>query len=217
MIPTTAGGEIEGPCEPTLVQLQDGRILTVFRVGSFKGHWAALSSDAGRHWSVPFATGTWAVSPSLFQLKSGVVVLTSGRPSIGLWLTSHHSFAGSRPQAWEFHNVIKVGNRATATLRKSIVSLLFNLLTHAQAHNAQVTNPADRYPDLDAAVQNASSPHYNSATTAYTGLTSLDDETLLISYDRLANGWEGPPGKLGGCDKVFTMAVKIASKGGNLV
>ena len=115
MIPT-GGGEVAGPCEPALVQLQDGRILTVFRVDSFKGHWAALSSDGGRHWSAPFATGTWAVSPNLFQLKSGVVVLTSGRPSIGLWLTPPHSFEAGKPQAWEFHNVIKVGKSYCATV-----------------------------------------------------------------------------------------------------
>ena len=65
-------------------------------------------------------------------------------------------------------------------------------------------------------MQNASSPHYSSATTAYTGLTSLDDETLLLSYDRLANGWKGPPGQLGDSDKVFTMTVKITLKGDNV-
>ena len=183
MIP--AAGTIAGPCEPALVQLQDGRVLTVFRIDSYKNHWAALSSSNGADWGEPFETGTWAVAPSLFQLKSGAVVLTSGRPSIGLWVTSSQSFESG---AWEYRNVVA-------------------------AHNAQVTNPAERFPDIDASVKNVSSPHYSAATTAYTGLLSLDDETMLLSYDRLANGWAGPPGKLGDSDMVFSMTIKITPKG----
>ena len=76
-----------------------------------------------------------------------------------------------------------------------------------------------RYPDIDAAVANVSS-HDSSwivnaanpkgshsmdsaSSTAYTGLLALDNETLLLSYDRLANGWAGPPGRLGDSDYVF--------------
>ena len=101
MIPAT--GTIAGPCEPALVQLHDGRILCVFRVDSNKDHWAALSTDGGAHWGESFSTGTWAVAPNLLQMKSGAVVLTSGRPAIGLWLTSAPDFTH-----WEFHNIIKV-------------------------------------------------------------------------------------------------------------
>ena len=79
-----------------------------------------------------------------------------------------------------------------------------------QVHNERIRNPSHLFPPIDAAVRNASSPHYRtSATTAYTGLLSLDDETLLISYDRLANGWARPPGRMGGSDGVFSMTVKI--------
>ena len=81
-----------------------------------------------------------------------------------------------------------------------------------QVHNARIRNPYYLFPPIDAAVQNASSPHYpGSATTAYTGLLALDDETLLVSYDRLANGWAGPPGSMGGSDGVFSMTVKITA------
>lgn len=104
------------------------------------------------------------------------------------------------------------GNLARQILLRD--SMYFTL---PQVHNALVTDSADRYPELDAAVQNASSPHYSSATTAYTGLISLDDDTLLLSYDRLANGWLGPPGKMGDSDKVFTMVVKITPKGSTSV
>ena len=184
---------VDGPEEPAVVQLQDGRILAIFRVESFHGHWGALSTDGGHHWGTPFETGTWAVSPNLLELKSGAIVLTSGRPAIGLWITSSHNFTGGKDQKWDFYNVIK-------------------------AHNAKAADPSHRYPAVDAAVRNVSSPKYpvgyqhagRGATTAYTGLTLLDeDDTLLLSYDRLANGWLGPPGPLGDADMVFSMIVKI--------
>ena len=44
----------------------------------------------------------------------------------------------------------------------------------------------------------------------YTGLLALDDETLLLSDDRLASGWTGPPGRVEDSDRVFAMRVKIA-------
>jgi hypothetical protein len=47
------------------------------------------------------------------------------------------------------------------------------------------------------------------SSTAYTGLLALDNQTLLLSYDRLANGWHGPPGSLGDSDYVFSMRVTI--------
>lgn len=239
----SAGGSVEGPCEPALAQLPDGRVFVIFRVSSYQEMWGALSSDNGKHWDDSFSTGTWAVSPNMLVMTSGAVVLTAGRPSIvstaaclwlfqnltrtcclqGLWVTSFDSV----PPRWEFTNVIKV-------------------------HNALVIDAAQRYPDLDAAVQNASSPFYSaevesstcnaedscnagssrtcahcshncttcayscvassphcSSTTSYTGLASLDDETLLLAYDRLANGFSGPPGNLGAADFVFTMTINI--------
>ena len=188
---------VDGPCEPAVVQLQDGRIFTVFRVESFRYHWGALSTDGAKTWGDPFETGTWAVAPNLLELTSGIVVLTSGRPAIGLWLASSRGFTG-KADDWEFHNVIK-------------------------AHNGKVADPALRYPEVDAAVVNVSSRRYvgknswpykhagHDATTAYTGLGQLNDTTLLLSYDRLANGWDGPPGPMGEVDAVFSMTVKITA------
>ena len=47
------------------------------------------------------------------------------------------------------------------------------------------------------------------SSSAYTGLLALDNETLLLSYDRLAHGWHGPPGRLGDSDFVFAMRLTI--------
>eukprot|EP01052_Picozoa_sp_SAG31_P039845 SAG31_NODE_5616_length_2422_cov_20.727938_2_plen_127_part_00 len=124
------------------------------------------------------------------QMRSGAVVLTSGRPAIGLWVADPADI--STWGKWKFHNIMMV-------------------------HNAAVADPGHKFPSIDAAVENVSSPHYpvgykhagRGASTAYTGLASLDDTTLLLSYDRLANGWAGPPGPLGDSDMVFAMTVKI--------
>ena len=70
------GATVEGPCEPAVVQLPDDRLLSLFRVGEFVGHWGAISDDGGRNWGEPFPTGTWAVSPNLLALSSGAVVRT---------------------------------------------------------------------------------------------------------------------------------------------
>lgn len=197
------GMTVSGPCEPAVVQLpgSDDRVLSVFRVQSFAGHWGAMSTDGARSWGLPFPTGTWAVSPNLLALNSGAVVLTSGRPGIGLWLANfaNHKSTDTSPE-WTFHNV-------------------------ATAHNKGISVAALRYPDVDAEVSNASShdsayivnaanpygsPDMNHASsTAYTGLLALDNETLLLSYDRLASGWAGPPGRLGDEDFVFAMRVTV--------
>jgi hypothetical protein len=200
------GATVEGPCEPAIVQLpgNDDRVLSVFRVNGFTSHWAAISKNGGRDWGVPFPTkNTWAVAPNLVALPSGAIVLTSGRPGVGLWVTSFPSLA-SDAHTWRYHNVLA-------------------------AHNARVGQPAYAYPEVDTGVENASShdsswivssanPHGSrdmsrASSTAYTGLLALDDETLLLSYDRLASGWSGPPGRLGDSDRVFAMRVTIKPTG----
>jgi hypothetical protein len=125
MVPAHAQGArpVEGPCEPALCQHPDGRVLVVFRVSSYQELWGAVSSDGGRQWGASFRTGTWSVSPNLVAMKSGAVVLSAGRPGIGLWVSSFDSM----PPRWAFRNVL-------------------------QEHNSQVTQAAHRFPDIDAAV-----------------------------------------------------------------
>ena len=43
-------------------------------------------------------------------------------------------------------------------------------------------------------------------STSYTSLVDLDgDGTLIVHYDRLANGWPGPPGQWGDRDRTFSL------------
>jgi hypothetical protein len=185
------------------VQLPGDRLLSVFRVGEFAGHWAAISIDKGQSWGEPFTTGTWSVSPNLLALSTGAVVLTSGRPGIGLWVASFQNHAGNGHAGlpkWQFYNL-------------------------AAEHNRQMPVVALRYPEVDTEVENASchdsswivnaaNPNgshsmTSSSSTAYTGALLLTNDTILVSYDRLAHGWAGPPGRLGDSDYVFSMRVTI--------
>jgi hypothetical protein len=75
----------EGACEPGLVQLPDGRLLTIFRVDARSLLFEAFSSDGGNSWTVPRRLSAWSVMPQLQVLSNGVLLLTSGRPGIGMW------------------------------------------------------------------------------------------------------------------------------------
>lgn len=105
---------VEGPCEPTLVQLRDGRLLTLFRlvsgnrlnVGGSGGGllWKAYSHDA-KTWTGLASTPLWSVWPQAVLMSTGILAVSSGRPGVGLWLSQ----AGDG-EAWEvgqFSPVVK--------------------------------------------------------------------------------------------------------------
>jgi hypothetical protein len=78
---------VEGPCESAFARLKDGRILCVFRMGGFFLLAMSLSSDEGRTWTKPVQMPVaFSVQPSLAVLPDGTIALSSGRPSIYLWL-----------------------------------------------------------------------------------------------------------------------------------
>jgi hypothetical protein len=82
----------EGPCEPAIATLADGRVLAVFRLSGGIPLWQAYSSDNGLTWTSPkamsgkAASGSamvpFAVWPELLLLSNGALVLASGRPGI---------------------------------------------------------------------------------------------------------------------------------------
>jgi hypothetical protein len=117
-----------GPNEHDITQLEDGRVLVVFRLDSNRGHFAALSSDNAASWHAPFPTGTWAVDPKLAALPGGLVALSSGRPGVGFWVTSFAS--GATAPRWRFSNI-------------------------NAAHNKGVRGPALRYPLADGTIRGA--------------------------------------------------------------
>ena len=192
-----------GPNEHDITQLADGRVLVVFRLDSNTGLFAALSSDNATSWHPPWPTGAWAVDPKLAALPGGLIALSSGRPGVGFWVTSFAN--GATAPTWEFTNV-------------------------NAAHNRGVQAPTLRYPATDATIRdvNCTGDYPGAAggcpgdctacpgprtSTAYTDLHVMDDDSVLLVYDRLANGWAGPrnSGPEGlGTDAIFTMAITVA-------
>ena len=84
---TAMPADVEGPCEPTLVRLNDGRLLTLFREmrrPPARNLWKAYSSDGAKTWSGLSMISAWSVWPQLVLMNSGVLALSSGRPGIGL-------------------------------------------------------------------------------------------------------------------------------------
>lgn len=83
-----APGAREGPCEPSLVALENGDLMHVMRVGGGKDQYLAraYSSDGGKTWSKMDRLPAWSVAPSLWRTNNGVIALSTGRPGIYLWL-----------------------------------------------------------------------------------------------------------------------------------
>eukprot|EP00040_Diaphanoeca_grandis_P002453 m.21716 g.21716 ORF g.21716 m.21716 type:complete len:356 (-) comp13512_c0_seq1:401-1468(-) len=174
------GNQSDGPGEPTTARLNDGRLMVVFRSDSTEYYYNAFSNDEGQSWSTPQVMPlAWSVKPRLRLLSNGIVILTGGRPGIFLW----------------------VSNDVGATWQRFSIT---------EKHNALVADPSLKYDDE---VTKADGPHVPRAnppeTSSYTGVAISSDGALIISYDRLANGWSGPPGKWGNCDALFVMRVHI--------
>jgi hypothetical protein len=225
---------VEGPCESALATMADGKtLLSVFRVTSHQNMWQAVSTDGGATFSAPSETSAWAVFPELRALPSGALVLTAGRPGIGLWLADGTTAgAGPEPSSWRFYNLAQEHNRLAAAAASA-------------AGSSSMPDPGILYPAPELAVRNASSvPSSPAITKAYTGLefigcsaeqrlasASLSDSasagagagtggggggggcTLVVSYDRLSNGDAGPdpPGPHGLVDAAFTMRVTVTA------
>ena len=47
-------------------------------------------------------------------------------------------------------------------------------------------------------------------STSYTALMPWGANGIIMTYDRLANGWAGAPGPNGAVDRVFSLAVRVS-------
>lgn len=188
--PPTMG--VCGPCEPAFTVLNDGRtVLAMLRIQSAQNLWQAVSRDGGVTFSDAVETAAWSVFPQLRTLRNGAVVLASGRPAIGMWQFDAHTLEWGG-----FRNL-------------------------AAAHNAALSPAAPKdyaFDAPEAAVANRSSPVTAPALTkAYMALEALTCESgssvcsVVVAYDRLANGNGVPPGPNGLKDRVFTMRVEVTT------
>jgi hypothetical protein len=179
----TMSPKAEGITESSIAELVDGRLLSVFRLQSDLLFYKSYSTDGAKSWTQPVQMPAWSVYPQLRALPNGVVILASGRPGLGLWLSRD-------TEAWTFHNLCAV-------------------------HNKLYPDASFHFAATELAVVNASSPGtWPMQTKAYTGLVELGCEgdacKVLLTYDRLANGNDGPPPDGSKADAVFSMVVTVS-------
>jgi len=78
---------VEGFCEPCMTECDDGSLLCVMRIGSYRPLYQCRSFDGGVTWSTPEIlpgiktySEAYSVEPVLCSMDNGVLVLTTGRP-----------------------------------------------------------------------------------------------------------------------------------------
>jgi hypothetical protein len=79
----------EGPCEPAICRLKDGRLMCLFRMDSGVPYGQTWSNDDGKTWTPPIAaSGPFSVEPDVVVMKDGTVIVAGGRPGIYLWFNT---------------------------------------------------------------------------------------------------------------------------------
>lgn len=106
------------PSESNTVRLADGRLMCVYRVGSYLEYRKSYSGDEGRTWTKPERMdGVWSVEPQVLRLGNGLILLSGGRLGLFLWVC-----ADGEGRAWERINL-------------------------AEHHNALLSDPSVRFSD----------------------------------------------------------------------
>lgn len=79
----------------------------------------------------------------------------------------------------------------------------------AAHHNATFPDRALHFAPDCLGAQSAGEPAH---TTSYTCMKAIGPDQVLLSYDRLGNGWQGAPGPRGPCDAVFAVRVRATPR-----
>ncbi|MDB6169550.1 MAG: hypothetical protein JWM88_2414 [Verrucomicrobia bacterium] len=171
--------EAEGPNEISMIQLADGDLMTVFRVGGGRG-WnlrRAYSHDQGRTWSAAEAIPAFSVEPSLLRTANGTIALSTGRPGIRLWLSTD-----ARAEKWQDIDIVDI-------------------------HNRWAPDPTYRIgtyqpkPSPDGVV---AAPAWQ--TSSYTEIVEVAPNRLLLVYDRSA---KPSPENNGDLTRIFVLPIEI--------
>jgi len=156
----------DGPRESAICRLVDGRLLCIFRLGSFVPYGRTISEDDGRIWPVPVTIAPMSVEPSLAVLADGTLALSGGRPGVSVWFS--RDGAG---EDWQGIDIVAVHNTACAP--------------------ADRIEPDTR--KAWTGVEEMRRTGATGFTSSYTELTVLDERTLLLIYDRIGYGWHPIP------------------------
>lgn len=175
----------EGPCESAICRLSDGRLMCTFRLASFVPYGQTFSDDDGQTWSTPVPMAAESVEPSLMVLPKGVVALSGGRPGISVWFN--------------------VDGKGTGWQPVDIVA----------KHNAyrphDVINPDSRKAWISR--DQLLSQGLHGFSSCYTELIRLDDNHLLLIYDRLGLGWHAIPDESDETNSVWVMRIRAEDSG----
>ena len=171
----------EGPCESALCRLNDGRLMCVFRLASFVPLGQCFSDDDGKTWSKPVAIKPHSVEPSLAVLAGGILALSSGRPGISVWFD-----AAGKGADWQAVNILE---------------------QHNAAHPQDLINPDSRkaWGGAEKLIREG----LRGFTSSYTELMRLDDNHLLLIYDRLGLGWSAIPDESPETNSVWVMRLRV--------
>ncbi len=144
-----------GPSETALIQLEDGDLMAVFRVGSGLPWYLhrAYSSDGGRNWTKAEPIPAYSVEPSMLRIANGTIVISTGRPGIWLWLSTDH-----RGESWQSIDITEHHNGWAPDATYRIGSYAYDASTPGREGRTQ--------------------------TSAYTEMVEVSPNRLLLVYDR---------------------------------
>ena len=108
----------EGPCEPSMVRLENGELVCIMRTGRVTGLRIARSSDGGKTWSpLQVIAGTIGVAPWLVQMQDGALACVYGMKE-DYWKGEHRrelrvmfSFDGGH--TWPLNEIVYAGEASS--------------------------------------------------------------------------------------------------------
>ncbi len=74
-------------------------------------------------------------------------------------------------------------------------------------HNECTELEGHRFPEMFCSAESDGDP---AISTTCTGIMPWKSDGLIVTYDRLANGWSSAPGPNGDFDRVFSVVLKIS-------
>ena len=202
------GKNCDAPDEHDLALLPDGQLLVVARTGSPNPLFMARSANLGKTWTrYPYPIA-WSVYPRLLRLSNGAVLLSSGRPGIGLWVSSD-----GHGDEWTYHNIAGEHNLLLPTTPPSYTQPFATLTNWSFCgwSNFMVCNRSECLSDGNPSGANprCTENWEMDQATAYTSLSEVEPNVALLTYDRLAYGWDYPPGPVHAEDAVFAMRIAV--------
>jgi hypothetical protein len=132
---------IEGFDEPCLLQIADGDLMCVSRVGAGADQKLArcYSGDGGKSWSAIDRLPAYSVAPQMVRLASDVLALSTGRPGIFLWLAND-----PRGTRWQSIDLLQHHNIALPPAEKIDIGQNAAYLHQTTGYTAMARLPNDR-------------------------------------------------------------------------